>query len=73
MNLNMQKVLIKVVRFAQHFVDIPDYKFDEVLSIFEYTLEIVNAQAPMANAYGNLIEIINVSFQKVFEKFGEPE
>lgn len=50
---------------------IPNYKFDEVLAIFEETLYTLKAQAPTVDAYNNLLKLLILSFQKVFEKIGE--
>ena len=66
MNLIMQQVLIKVIRSNQHFVDIPNYKFDEVLQILDDVLTTLEAKAPNVDAFDNLTKIVNVSFQKAF-------
>ncbi|CAI9270899.1 unnamed protein product [Lactuca saligna] len=52
-------------------MDILNYKFDKVILFYEETLEVLNKHAPTAEAYGNLTKIFNVSFQKVFDNFGE--
>lgn len=52
-------------------MDIPNYKFDSVLSIFKYILDTLKAQDPTTIAYDNLTKMVNLSFQKVFNKIGE--
>lgn len=71
LHLILQQVLIIVIRSAQHFVDIPNYKFDSVLSIFKYILDTLKAQDPTTISYDNLTKMVNLSFQKVFNKIGE--
>lgn len=68
MNLIMKKLLIKVFQSAQHFVDTPSHKFDELLSIFCDILTTLVSKAPNIDAYDNITKIVNVSFQKVFSK-----
>ncbi|CAH1427705.1 unnamed protein product [Lactuca virosa] len=67
----LQQFLIRVIKYVQHFIDILNYKFDEVLKRFEDTLEELKKQDPNVDAYDNLTKVVNVSFQKVFEKFGK--
>lgn len=52
-------------------MDIPNYKFGEVLNIFEDTWDTLRDQTSMADAYENLTKMVNMSFQKVFDKFGD--
>lgn len=70
MNFIIQQVLIKVIWFAQHFVDILISKLDEVLLIMEETLDTLKDQALTSDAYNKLTKQINLSFQKVLENFG---
>ena len=39
----MQQDLIKVIRSSQHFVDISNYKFDEVILVMDETLDTLKA------------------------------
>ncbi|CAI9299874.1 unnamed protein product [Lactuca saligna] len=71
MNMIMREVLIKVMQSSQHFVDILNYKFDEVLLIMDETLDTLTAQAPTVDAYDKIYKQINLSFQRVFEKIDE--
>ncbi|CAH1417767.1 unnamed protein product [Lactuca virosa] len=57
MNFVLQQVLIKIIWSAQRFVDIPNYKFDEVLLIFKETLDVLKKKDPSAEACDNLKKI----------------
>lgn len=59
-------MLVKVIGFFQPFLDTPNHKFDEMLRIFEDILKTIEVKAPNVDAYENLTNILNVSFQKVF-------
>lgn len=67
----MQEVLIKVIRSAQHFVDIPNHKFDEMLIFLDGIFDHLRAQAPTSSAYDSLSKQINIIFQRVFERLVE--
>lgn len=62
MYLIMKQVLIKVFRSIKNFVDILNYKFDEVFLILEETVDILRAQALTVDAYDNLSKMVNLSF-----------
>lgn len=47
-----------------------NYKFDEVLLIFEETLDVLKKQASIAKVYDNLTKIVNVNLQKVRQVWG---
>lgn len=47
----MQEVLIKVTQSALHFVDTPNYEFDDMLLILEENFKHPKAKAPIAIAY----------------------
>ncbi|CAH1452038.1 unnamed protein product [Lactuca virosa] len=70
-NLMMQQFLVKFIQFTQHFVDIPKYKFDEVPLILEDALDTFKDQSHTADTYDNLSKMVNLIFQKVFDKLGE--
>lgn len=63
MNMIMQQVVIKLIRYAQKFVDILNYKFYEVLLVMEATLDTLKAQGPTIDVYDKLSKKINLSFQ----------
>lgn len=71
MNMVMQEVLIKVIRSAQHFVDIPNHKFDEMLIFLDGIFDHLRAQAPTSSAYDSLSKQINIIFQRLFERLVE--
>ncbi|CAI9280637.1 unnamed protein product [Lactuca saligna] len=50
MKMVMQEVFIKVIHAAQHHLDVPNYKFDEMLHIIDETFNHLKAQAPTAEA-----------------------
>lgn len=61
-NIIMQQILIKVIMSAHHFLDIPNYKFDDVLKICKDVLSTLEANAPNVDAFDNLTKIFNLSF-----------
>lgn len=69
LSLIMQQVLIKLLKASWNIFDVPNHKFDEILSILGNLFDHLKAQAPTAEAYDALTFQINTSFQKVFERF----
>lgn len=65
MNLSMQQVPIKLIRAIWNIVDVPNYKFDEIIVIIDETFAHLKAQAPTAKAYNSLSKHINMRFQRV--------
>lgn len=61
-NIIMQQILIKVIMPAHHFLDIPNYKFDDVLKICKFVLSTLEANAPNVDSFDNLTKIFNLSF-----------
>lgn len=59
-------MLIKVIRSAEHIVDTPNHKFDEMLIIQYETFDHLKAQDPTAAAYDLISKQINMIFQRVF-------
>lgn len=60
-----------MIRYAKHFVDTPNHKFDKMILIMEETLDTIKEQAPTAEAYDKLKKQLNMSFQWVFEKLDD--
>lgn len=71
LNLILQQFLIKFIWSAKHFVDVPNYKFDEVIQIILDILNTVKVQTPTVDANDKLSKMVNLSFQKVFDKINE--
>lgn len=71
MNKVMQEVLIKGVRLTQHFVDIPNHKFNEMIIIIDEAFDHLKAQAPGAEDYDTISKQINMIFQPVFKRFND--
>ena len=71
MNLIMQKVLIKLLGAWWNIVDVPNHKFNEMLSILSKLFDHLKAQAPTTEAYDALTLQLNTSFQKVFDNFSD--
>lgn len=67
MNLAMQEVLIKFICATQRHLDIPNYKFDELLFILDHTFDYLKSQAPTTEAYDSLSRKINLSIYRMFE------
>lgn len=62
LNLILQQFLIKFIWSAKHFVDVPNYKFDEVIQIILDILNTVKVQTPTVDANDKLSKMVNLSF-----------
>ena len=71
LNLIMQQVLIKILMDYWNIFDVPNNKFDEILSILSSLFDHLKAQAPTVATYDALSKQINVSFKKVLERLFE--
>lgn len=52
-------------------MDVPNNKFDEMMSILLELFNHLKAQAPTTKAYDTLTLQLNTRFQKVFERFSD--
>ena len=71
MNLIIQQVLIKLLRSTWNIVDVPNHKFDEMISILSTTFKHLSEQAPTAETYDTLSLQLTSDLQKVFSKFDD--
>ena len=64
-NLVLQAVLVKALSSIQHLIDIPNFKFDEILKIMESLLSSIKEQAPTADAYNLLNSTMSTHFSTI--------
>ena len=71
MNLVMQEVLINVIYATQHHLDVPNYKFDEMLHVIDETFNRLKGQAPTVDAYDSPSKRIHRGIQQDFKCLSE--
>ena len=71
MNLIIQQVFFKLLWSTWNIVDVPNWKFDEMLAVLRHLSDHLAGQAPTSTTYDNLTKQLNTSLQKVFKKFDE--